>query len=224
MLKGVLQGPGGVAIGKPVLGGAANAILYEDSLGNVASSANLTFGPTAGQGITLNAGTATTAVSPLALTQTWNAAGTTFPGLTLTITDIASAAGSLALQILGGAAGTTNLFSLSRLGAIVTPSTVTAVGFYLGNGSAGWYVSNRFTFGPTGIFGWGLTNGYDTPDTCISRLAAGVIGIGTGATGSVAGTLDATLYRAAGTAGVATFGPSAVTSITVKGGIITAIS
>lgn len=31
-------------------------------------------------------------------------------------------------------------------------------------------------------------------------------------------------YAAGGTAGVATFGPSVVTSITVKGGIITAIS
>lgn len=47
-----------------------------------------------------------------------------------------------------------------------------------------------------------------------------------GATGGDQGadTINATTYYAGGTAGVASFGPSAVTSITVKGGIITAIS
>ena len=37
-------------------------------------------------------------------------------------------------------------------------------------------------------------------------------------------TIDALNYTASGTAGVTTFGPSAVASITVKGGIITAIA
>lgn len=40
----------------------------------------------------------------------------------------------------------------------------------------------------------------------------------------IAGFVDVPLYKAGGTSGVATFGPAAVASITVKGGIITAIS
>ncbi len=67
-------------------------------------------------------------------------------------------------------------------------------------------------------------------DTGISRISAGVLGIGTGAQGSFAGTLKVdtvnavTAYQANGTPGVATFGPSVVTSITVKNGLVTAIS
>jgi hypothetical protein len=61
-------------------------------------------------------------------------------------------------------------------------------------------------------------------DTGITRLSAGVVAVGTGAQGSVAGSVDAAGYRTAGVVGVATFGPAAVASITVKGGIVTAIS
>jgi len=46
-----------------------------------------------------------------------------------------------------------------------------------------------------------------------------------GTTGNNAlGAIDATLYKQAGTSGVVTFGPAAVASITIKGGIVTAIS
>jgi len=41
---------------------------------------------------------------------------------------------------------------------------------------------------------------------------------------TVTGTVDATRYSAGGTLGVVTFGPAAVASLTVKGGIITAVS
>jgi hypothetical protein len=51
------------------------------------------------------------------MTDTWNAAGTAFRGIKMTITDTASAAGSKAVEILGGAAGTTDLFSITKTGA-----------------------------------------------------------------------------------------------------------
>jgi hypothetical protein len=51
------------------------------------------------------------------MTDTWNAAGTVFRGIRMTITDTASAAGSKAVEILGGAAGTTDLFSITKTGA-----------------------------------------------------------------------------------------------------------
>lgn len=49
-------------------------------------------------------------------TATWNNAATTFTLWKAVITDTASAAGSLPLQILGGAAGSTTLFSLGKTG------------------------------------------------------------------------------------------------------------
>ncbi len=84
-------------------------------------SANLTFDGTTFSTLraSLAAGTLTTAVGPLTITETRNAAGVTFPGLKYTITDTASAAGSLALQILGGAAGATSLLSIGK-SALVT--------------------------------------------------------------------------------------------------------
>lgn len=60
-------------------------------------------------------------------------------------------------------------------------------------------------------------------DVGLSRVSPGVWGVGTGAAGSVAGTVSAAAYISGGSAGV-DFGPSVVTSITVKKGIITAIS
>ncbi len=106
---------------------------------------------TAGAGPSLTAGTATTDVAAMSITRTNNNAAVA-TGVKWTFTDTTSAAGFLAFQILGGAAGTTNLISVSK-----------------------------------------------------------------------AGLVDAPAYSAAGSAGV-DFGPSVVTSITVKKGIIIAIS
>jgi hypothetical protein len=56
--------------------------------------------------------------SPLAVSQTWNNAGVTCRGLELAVTDTNSAAGSTALRLLGGAAGTTVLFSVDKGGNV----------------------------------------------------------------------------------------------------------
>lgn len=85
---------------------------------SVASDQKMFFGATAGRGPSITAGTATTDVQALSATQTWNASGVTFTGIKYTITDTASAAGSLAMQILGGAAGTSQLLALSKTGAL----------------------------------------------------------------------------------------------------------
>ena len=96
----------------------AGQILYPSSATALTDSANLTWGTAAGQGLFLGAGTATTDVQALSATQTWNNAAVSFTGLKFTITDTASAAGSLALQILGGAAGATNLFAIDKAGNV----------------------------------------------------------------------------------------------------------
>ena len=84
---------------------------------------------TAGRGLDIAAGTATTDVAALSITQTWNNAACA-TGFKYTITDTTSAAGALAFQILGGAAGTTNLISVSKAGLVDAPA-------YAAGGSAG---------------------------------------------------------------------------------------
>ncbi len=60
-------------------------------------------------------------------------------------------------------------------------------------------------------------------DTGFSRISAGVVGVGTGAQGNSAGTIQGLHNSSDGTAGI-TFAAQAVTSITVKDGLIVAKS
>jgi hypothetical protein len=64
------------------------------------------------------------------------------------------------------------------------------------------------------VFGGIVSDGSNV--TIGGTLAAGAT--------TVTGTVDATRYSAGGTLGLVTFGPAAVISLTVKGGIITAAS
>lgn len=84
-------------------------------VGCVAGLAKWTINPTAGQGISVAAGTATTDVAALSVTRTNNNAAVA-TGVKVTFTDTTSAAGFLPFQVLGGAAGTTNLISVSKAG------------------------------------------------------------------------------------------------------------
>lgn len=197
-------GGGGLTIGNAVTGGGANRLLYEDASQNLAATSGFTFGPTAGQGLAIPAGTAASAVSPLAVTQTWNGGGAAFPGVTFKFTETSAVAGSFGLQISGGAAGTTNLLSVSRLGEVVigssNGSTLNAMGDVLVR-------ANEFTVGSVGpviysgnVLGWasGSVTFGTSPDTAFSRLGAGIVGVGSGASGNVTGTLAATNYRVQG--------------------------
>lgn len=106
-------------------------------------------------------------------------------------------------------------------------------GVFIGNMTivAGWYPNAQIGLwvDSTLPLSW-RTGGTGVSDVGISRLAAASLAIGNGATSDFSGTLKlATLnatsaFQANGTPGVTTFGPAAVTSITVKQGIITAIS
>lgn len=66
-----------------------------------------------------------TASAPATFSQTWNNAAVAFGGLQVAITDTASAAGALPFQVLGGAAGTTNLFSVDKSGNGVYAGNIT---------------------------------------------------------------------------------------------------
>lgn len=83
---------------------------------------------------------------------------------------------------------------------------------------------STFAFSLTsgGIYGWNsnAATALSAPDTGISRISAGVIGIGTGAQGSITGTVSAASYKAAGTAGVTCTG-TPTSSFATVGGIVT---
>ncbi len=110
---------------------------------------------------------------------------------------------------------------------IVSKGSSTPGHLYTGLDQNGNFV---FNIAPTGDvqFGAGATIG--SVDVNLSRSAAATLVVGNGTAGDFSGTLKATTinavtaFSANGTAGVATFGPGAVTSVTVKNGIITAIS
>lgn len=131
---GVVQGQGGsggitsLTVGTtPVTAGNANRLFYETSanvLGEIAalnatsvlfadsnglptSSSLFTWKTSgaAGEGLSMAAGTATTAVSAFSATQTWNNAGVTFTHDKRVITTTASAAASLLLDYWAGSSG-----------------------------------------------------------------------------------------------------------------------
>lgn len=201
---------------------AANALLIGGGAGAAPfTSSSLTWGPTAGQGFTAALGTATTDVGNR-YTQTWNAAGVAFTYEKHVITDTASAAGSLALQYLGGAAGTTNLFNIGKLGDVnlILSSLSGSAGALTARalqayGSAEISVFQTTTYNrqaglitSTGLGGFvaglGLATGsvisWDdnanlgagTVRSGISQISNGILGIGTGAAGSFAGGLKLT--------------------------------
>jgi hypothetical protein len=100
--------------------GATTQVVFNDA-GDLAGDAGLTYNKTTnvltntdGQ-VVLTGGTRTTSAPLIDATQTWNAAGTTFTGLRVNVTDTASAAGSLLFDLQ---AGGLSLFNVGRSGAI----------------------------------------------------------------------------------------------------------
>ena len=190
-----------------VSGADVGGIPYCPTATTETTSAGFTFN---GSTFALAMGTITTAIGPQTWTETRNAAGVTFPGLKYTITDTASAAGSLAMQILGGAAATTHIFSLNKIGvaafavgAVGTPSisfTGAAGGWFQDSGGRFAFTvdntntefilaSAEFRFGSARRLTWasGADPVTNADDTGLSRISAGLIGVGTGAAASFAG-------------------------------------
>lgn len=153
------------------------------------------------------------ASTPFTFTQTWNNAGTTFEGITFVITDTNSAAGSLALKILGGAAGTTHLLDLTKGGNLLLTAggTLAAPTLQIANALNGIYIG---AVGPTMVSGGAASMGFNTDgaaelastnpiywrsgtlaagsrDTNLNRVSAGLLAIGT-STANFAGSLKLT--------------------------------
>lgn len=161
--------------------------------------------------LTLAAGTITTSQPGLNLTQTLNAGAVAFSGALIDITNTASATLSMPLQVrVGGvdrfrvyrdaitgvafgagtnAPGQQNMFVLQNADTTEFDVNGGTANFYVNGGYAMELVSGAIrTAG--GIIGFNSAYGA-APDANFSRISAGVIGVGTGAQGSVAGGLQA---------------------------------
>lgn len=92
-----VPGPTGPAGSTTLPGGADTQVQFNDG-GAFGGDAGLTFNKTA-QTLTITSGTQTVSTPALDMTQTWNNAATTFTGYKLNVTDTASGANSLLMDL-----------------------------------------------------------------------------------------------------------------------------
>lgn len=100
----------------------------------------------------------------------------------------------------------------------------TAIGVSSNGNYVATFNSAALSLASSTVLGWVSGSLNAASDTGLSRISAGVIGIGTGAAGSAAGTLNAAGYQAGGTAGVTAGSFTAITAITSKAGIVTQLT
>ena len=153
-------------------------------------------GVTALGNIALTGGTQTTSVPVIDATQTWNAGGVTFTGIKFNVTDTASAAGSLLMDLQVGGATQFKVDKSGRgtfgNGTLAAPSIVFAAnafaGFYsvssgvIGVATGG---SNYLRFTDAGgyilnlrsdaFIAWASTTGFGAADCIIGRDAANTL-------------------------------------------------
>jgi hypothetical protein len=125
------------------------------------SVANLTAGRAIGA-------TDATFTGALNVTPTWNNVATTFTGIGLNVTDTASAAGSLLMNLQVGGV---SRFNIRKDGAITMPSVFLQMANDIGFNFAG---AGQITLNPTGQLNWGSA-GLNTPDLALFRDAANTL-------------------------------------------------
>jgi hypothetical protein len=176
---------------------------------------------TAGEGLAITAGTATTDISPFSWSQTRNNAGVVFNGAQLVVTDTAVATGSSALQVKAGATVVFGISTKDGLGvtgiyapALGLGTSASLMNFRLAAGSETYYDASyaqvnavfgrsgndaEWRVGQLGRYNWSNSNTGDTAaDTGLSKISAGLLAIGTGAQASFAGRLKLTSVIHAG--------------------------
>jgi len=183
---------------------------------------------TAGAGWTITAGTATTAVNGLSITQTLNSGAAA--GNALNIAHIwntnAAAITAIKLDVTNASSHAASNFADFQVGGVsqlairrdITVDYGSSAGFFWGDGS---YMASRAGYGmyfyagaaalstiiysgmymaSTGFVGWTSGAVSSSADTGLSRISAGITGVGTGSPGSFAGGLkltNLTINRAA---------------------------
>jgi hypothetical protein len=185
-------GGGGLTIGSTAITGGTTTRLLFDAAGVVSETDGATWDAT-NKAFTIGGATVTTSNPVLNLSQTWNAGAVTFTALKLNVTNTASAAASLLLDLqLGG----TSQFKVTRTGNLTFGDTVTSElrvnGQYL-EVFTGLY---DMIFSPAGTrtaqmkasYGLGVLTGdigfapsvVSAQDTRITKVAAGILGVRAG--------------------------------------------
>jgi len=132
--------------------------------------------------ITLTQGTITADAPVISATTTWNNVATTFNGIKLVVTDTASASASRPLNILGGAAGTTELFYVRADGTVFAPtSSFSGVGFTVNSAGGSIQMLGKpvmIATAPT------IASGFGASPSIVSAngTAAFTVNVGTGGT------------------------------------------
>jgi len=179
---------------------------------------------TAGNGATITAGTATTAVNALSLTQTWSNAAVTFDAISSDITATAKNAASTLLNLkVGGTSeflirGST--YTASSTTELVGPlylslRATTGIDINLNGTTVCRWGASQLQMG-TYVLGWSASGPGFSNTVGLSYISAGIVGIGTGAAGSTAGTLYVSTINACSTY----YGPAGVNFGSNSGGVI----
>lgn len=118
----------------------------------------------------------------------WTDSGTTYNGIRLSVTDTASAAASNLLELRGGAAGTTSLFSVRKDGYATVSNLLGTLGVWAG-ATQGLFVrpdQARLTVGSNGRFSFSAnTNAGSTEDTGLNLDAANTLAQRNGTNGQI---------------------------------------
>ena len=123
--------------------------------------------------LTITGGTQTASFPALSLTQTWNNAGVTFTGVLVNVTNTASNASSLLLDLQVGGV---SQVSITR-GAVMNITSVNglATGYgYLGGIGIGYNAAKNLTIPSDGLINFG-SSGLNSPDVYLYRDAAAVL-------------------------------------------------
>ncbi len=222
---------GGMTVGNAVTGGGANRVLYEDASQNLAASASLLYSDTGsfGSGPQLQVGSgATTAAGwkfgtlSSAVPAMWPT-NVTASGTNYVFAYTATAGGTVILNGAGAVSLSPNnvekmsVAAVAGQGPLITAGTagtdVAALSVTRTNNNAAVATGVKFAFTDTtsaaGFLPFQVLGGAAAATNLLSVSKAGLV--------------DAPAYAAGGSAGV-DFGPAAVASITVKKGIVIAIS
>ena len=163
---GPAPGSSSLVIGTTAItGGTDTRVLFQDGT-TVGQDAGLTFGKTA-KSLTIGGATLTGASAPvLNLTQTWNNAATVFTGISLNVTNTASAFAS-------------NLADFRRNGVSVTSirgdGLVSVVGLADTAGSSFYLAGNGVFLASSLVLAWTDGGPFNTVDIGLRRDAAGVL-------------------------------------------------
>ncbi len=165
---------------KNALTPAAGMIIYDTSIGRIQSYEGSSWashvrlaGDTMTGPLLIAAGSSAVSAPPLTVTQTWTGgSGVAYSGVKFTFTDTSSALSEEYFGVYGGAAGTTKLFSVEKIGGanIVSLGKIvsTSSTFSIDNDV------NGIALGSARQISWSSTvTSYDAADVILKREAAG---------------------------------------------------